>query len=92
MCVDFTNLIKACPKDSFLLPLIDLLVDASARHKFMSFMNAFLGYNQILLDRDDQEKTTFITEEGLFYHWVMSFGLKSAGATYRRLVNRIFKE
>jgi len=45
MCVDFTNLNKACPKDSFPLPWIDLLVDLTLRHELLSFMDAFLGYN-----------------------------------------------
>ncbi|KAA3469462.1 Retrovirus-related Pol polyprotein from transposon opus [Gossypium australe] len=79
MCIDSTNLNKACSKDSFPLPSIDRLVDASAGHKFMSFMDAFLGYNQILFDQDDQEKITFITNERLFYYRVMPFGLKNIG-------------
>ena len=55
-------------------------------------MNVFSGYNQILMHRDDQEKTTFITEEGLYYYRLMSFGLKNIGATYQRLVNKIFED
>ena len=91
MCVDFTDLNKACPKDSFPLPSIDRLVDATAGHKILSFMDAFSGYNQIVMNPADQEKTAFITEEGLYCYQVMPFGLKNAGATYQRLVNRIFK-
>ncbi|KAA3461440.1 RNA-directed DNA polymerase-like protein [Gossypium australe] len=68
MCIDFTNLNKACPKDNFSLPLIDCSVDASAGHRFMSFMDAFSSYNQILLGYGDQKRTAFITEEGLFYY------------------------
>ena len=90
MCVDFTGLNKACPKDSFPLPRIDQLVDLTAGHKLLSFMNAFSGYNQILMDKDDQEKTSFITNQGLYCYKVMPFGLKTAGATYQRLVNLIF--
>ena len=66
MCVDFTNLNKACPKDSFLLPRIDQLVDLTAGHRLLTFMDAFSGYNQIMMDEDDQEKTSFITNKGLF--------------------------
>ncbi|XP_012435397.1 uncharacterized protein LOC105762021 [Gossypium raimondii] len=66
ICIDFTNLNNACPKENFPLPSIDCLVDASAGHKFMSFIDAFSSYNQILLDQGDQERTTFITKEGLF--------------------------
>ena len=47
MCVDFTNLNIACPKDSFPLPRIDWLVDSTARHKLLTFMDAFSGYNKI---------------------------------------------
>ena len=53
-------------------------------------MNAFFGYNQILMDEDDQEKTSFVTIQGLYCHKVMPFGLKNARATYQRLVNRMF--
>ena len=58
MCVDFTNLNKACPKDSYPLPRIDQLMDSMAGHQLLSFMDAFLGYNQIRMDEVDQEKTT----------------------------------
>ena len=77
MCVDFTDLNGACPKDSFLLPSIDRLVDASASHCVLSFMDAFSGYNQIMMDPSDQERITFITEEGLYCYKVMPFGLKT---------------
>ena len=61
MCVDFTDLNKACPKDSFSLPRIDQLVDSIAVHKLLTFMDTFSGYNQIKMDEKDQEKTAFIT-------------------------------
>ena len=92
MCIDFTNLNKACPKDSFLLPRIDQLVDLTIGHKLISFMNAFFGYNQILMDEDDQEKTSFVTSQGLYYYKVIPFGRKNAGATYQRLVNHMFSQ
>ncbi|XP_024035481.1 uncharacterized protein LOC127899240 [Citrus sinensis] len=91
MCVDFTDLNKACPKDSFPLPKIDQLVDSTAGHGLLSFMDAFSGYNQIPMDEQDEESTAFITNMGLFCYRVMPFGLKNAGATYQRLVNKIFK-
>uniref|UniRef100_A0A2N9H9Y5 Uncharacterized protein n=1 Tax=Fagus sylvatica TaxID=28930 RepID=A0A2N9H9Y5_FAGSY len=90
MCVDFTDLNKACPKDSFPLPRIDQLVDSTAGHRLLTFMDAFSGYNQIMMDDADQEKTSFITSKGLFCYKVMPFGLKNAGATYQRLMNRMF--
>ena len=50
LCIDFTDLNRACPKDSFPLPRIDLIVDATAGHELLNFMNAFSGYNQIRMD------------------------------------------
>jgi len=53
MCMDFTNLNKACPKDTYLLPRIDQLVDSTTGHKLLSFMDAFSGYNQIKMEKAD---------------------------------------
>ena len=61
MCVDFTDLDRACPKDSYPLPRIDQLVDFTVGHRLLRFMNAFSGYNQIRMDETDQEKTSFVT-------------------------------
>ena len=92
LCIDFTDINRACPKDSFSLQRIDLIVDATAGHELLSFMDAFSGYNQISMDLVDQEKTSFITGQGTYSYRVMPFGLKNAGATYQRLVNRIFQK
>ncbi|KAJ7969188.1 Retrovirus-related Pol polyprotein, partial [Quillaja saponaria] len=62
MCVDFTNLNEACPKDSFPLPRIDRLVNSSSGNELLSFMDTYAGYNQIKLAEEDEEKTSFITE------------------------------
>ena len=90
MCVDFTDLNKACPKDSYPLPLINQLVDSTSGRQLLSFIDAFSRYNQIKMDEADQEKTSFITSQGLFCYKVILFGLKNAGATYQRLVNHMF--
>ena len=90
MCVNFTNLNRACPKDSYHLPHIDQLVDSTVGHQLLSFMDAFSRYNQIKMDKADQEKTSFITSQGLFCYKVMPFNLKNTGATYQRLVNHMF--
>ena len=90
LCIDFTDVNRACPKDSFPLPRIDLIVDATAGHELLSFMDAFSGYNHISMDPDDQEKTSFVKGQGTYRYRVMPFGLKNAGATYQRLVNRMF--
>ena len=89
--MDFTDLNKACPKDSYPLPRIDQLVDSMADHRLLSFMDAFSGYNPIRMDETDQEKTSFVTSQGLFCYKVMPFGLKNAGVINQRLVNHMFR-
>ena len=90
MCVDFMDLNKACPKDNYPLPRVDVLVDSTAQHQLLSFMDAFSGYNLIRMDEANQEKTSFVTNQGLFCYKVMPFSLKNAGATYQRLMNKMF--
>ena len=90
MCVGFTDLNRACPKDSYPLPRIDTLADSIARHQLLSFMDAFSGYNQIKMEEVNQEKTSFVTSQGLFCYKLMPFGLKNAEATYQRLMNKMF--
>ena len=80
--VDFTDLNKACLKDPFPLPRIDQLVDATASHPRISFLDAFQRYHQMPLALDNQEKTSFITPTGNYHYKVMPFGLKNAGSTY----------
>ena len=91
VCVDFTDLNKACPKDPFSVPRIDQLVDATIGHSRMSFLNAFQGYHQIPLALDDQERTAFVTPIGNYHYKVMPFGLKNVGATYQRMMAKMFK-
>ena len=82
MCMDFTDLSKACLKDSYPLPRVYVLVDFTAQHQLLCFMDAFSSYNQIQMHEDDQEKTSFVTSQGLFCYKLMSFGLKNVGAMY----------
>ncbi|KAM1792281.1 hypothetical protein ACFX12_036151 [Malus domestica] len=82
MCVDYTNLNKGCPNDSFPLPLIDRLIDSTTGCELLSFIDAYSGYNQILMNPPDQEHTAFTTDRGLYCYKVMPFGLKNAEATY----------
>ncbi|PKA47437.1 RNA-directed DNA polymerase like [Apostasia shenzhenica] len=91
MCVDFTDLNKACPKDFYPLPKIDRLVDSLAGYSVMSFVDAFSGYHQIRMAKDDEEHTSFITDQETFCYKVMPFGLKNAGATYQRMIDTVFK-
>ncbi|KAL0445906.1 UNVERIFIED_CONTAM: Retrovirus-related Pol polyprotein from transposon gypsy [Sesamum latifolium] len=90
MCIDFTDL--SCPKDPYPLPRIDLLVDSTAGCELFSMMDAYQGYYQIFMAEEDRDNTSFITDNGIYYYNVMPFGLKNAGTTYQRLVNKIFKD
>ena len=89
MCVDFTDLNKACPKDSYPLPSIDALVDSAAGCKLLSFLDAFSGYNQIKMHPMDEEKIAFMTERLCYCYRVMPFGLKNTGATYQRMMDKV---
>ena len=81
-----------CPKDSYLLPHIDQLVDAILGCQLLSFMDAFSRYNQIQMALEDEEKISFIIDQDLFCYRIMPFGLKNIGASYQRLVNKVFKK
>ena len=91
MCVDFTDLNRACPKDPFPMPRIDQLVDTTVGHPQMNFLDAFQGYHQIPLALNDQEKTAFVILVGNYHYKVMSFGLKNAGSTYQRMITKMFE-
>ncbi|RVX18269.1 Transposon Ty3-I Gag-Pol polyprotein [Vitis vinifera] len=78
-------------KRQFSLPRIDQIVDSTSGQGMLSFLDAFSGYHQIPMSPDDEEKTAFITPHGLYCYKVMPFGLKNAGATYQRLMTKIFK-
>ncbi|KAK1615192.1 hypothetical protein QYE76_020709 [Lolium multiflorum] len=92
MCIDYTGLNKHCPKDHFPLPRIDQIVDSTAGCDRLSFLDAYSGYNQIKLKKEDQELTAFITPHGVFCYNVMTFGLKNAGATYQRCMQACLGE
>ena len=92
MCIDFTDLNNSCPKDSYPLPRIDQMVDATAGHELMSFMDAYSGYNQIKMKPEDKESTSFITTRGTYCYNAMPFGLKNARATYQILENKVFED
>ena len=89
--VDFTDLNKAYPKDPFPMPRIDQLVHATIGHPRMSFLDVFQGYHQIPLALDDQERTTFVTPIRNYHYKVMSFDLINVGATYQRMMTRMFE-
>ncbi|KAL0462968.1 UNVERIFIED_CONTAM: Pro-Pol polyprotein [Sesamum latifolium] len=91
MCIDFRALNKACPKDYYSLPRIDQLVDSTSRCELLSLMDASQGYQKIMLAPEDHKRVSFITSDGTFCYVAMPFGLKNAGATYQRLVDKIFQ-
>src|SRR5437667_6838253 len=88
MCVDYTDLNKACPKDPFGLPRIDQVVDSTAGSELLCFLDAYSGYHQVSLAESDRIKTSFITPFGAYCYIPMPFGLKNAGATYQRAMQR----
>ncbi|XP_074357139.1 uncharacterized protein LOC141696896 [Apium graveolens] len=91
MCVDYTDLNDVYPKDPYPLPNIDQLIDTTSRHKMLSFMDAFFGYNQIKMNPRDKPKTAFITHRAVHAYVMLPFGLTSEGSTYQRAMNKIFK-
>lgn len=82
MCVDYSDLSRACPKDFNMLPNIDQMIDSTAGHEMLSLMDVYAGYNQIKLAKEDQDDTTFITHKVVFTLTVLPFGLLNAGATF----------
>ncbi|CAL8162293.1 unnamed protein product [Prunus armeniaca] len=90
VCTDYRDLNRACPKDEFPLPNMDILIDSTSGQGLLSFMDGFSGYNQIKMSPKDAEKTAFRTPYGNFYYTVMPFGLKNAGATYQRAMIAVF--
>jgi hypothetical protein len=89
--VDFTSLNKACPKDPYPLPRIDQIVDSTTCCDLLCFLDAFSGYHQIKMAKQEEEKTAFITPCGVYYYVCMPFGLKNAGATFQRLMHKAFR-
>ncbi|KAK1651515.1 hypothetical protein QYE76_069320 [Lolium multiflorum] len=88
MCIDYTNLNKACPRDPFPLPRIDQVIDSTAGCELLSFLDAYSGFHQIPLKKEDQIKTAFITPHGAYCYITMPFGLRNAGATYQRCMQK----
>nr|CAE03096.2 OSJNBa0017B10.11 [Oryza sativa Japonica Group] len=84
MCIDYTDLNKACPKDPYPLPRIDQIVDSTAGCDLLCFLDAYSGYHQIRMAREDEEKNAFITPIGTYCYTTMPFGLKNVGPTFQR--------
>ena len=88
MCIDYTRINKAYPKDPFSLPQIDQVIDSTAGCELLSFLDAYSGYHQIKLNPADRLKTAFITPFGAFCYLTMKFGLRNAGATFQRCMQK----
>jgi ribonuclease HI len=91
MCIDFTSLNKACPKDNFPLPRIDKIVDSAAGCKVMSLLDCFSGYHQIYMKEEDKASTSFITPFGMYCFIRMPEGLKNAGSTFPCLTKTVLE-
>jgi len=82
VCINFYDLNEACPKDEFPLPITDVMIDNTCGLERMSFMDGFLGYNQIKIYPDDEKHTSFRTPLRMYCCTIMPFRLKNAGVTY----------
>ncbi|KAJ0556587.1 putative nucleotidyltransferase, Ribonuclease H [Helianthus annuus] len=92
MCVDYTNLNKACPKDCYSLPEIDKKIDSLAPYRWKCFLDCYKGYHQVQMKLEDEDKIAFRTNLGIFCYTKMLFSLKNAGATNQRLMDKIFTD
>jgi hypothetical protein len=92
MCVDYTGLNKACPKDHFPLPRIDQVIDSMEGSELLCFLDAYSGYHQIKMKETDQLATSFVTPYVTYCYVTMPFGLKNAGATYQRSMQKCLAE
>ncbi|GKV48259.1 hypothetical protein SLEP1_g55083 [Rubroshorea leprosula] len=85
MCIDYTNLNDACPKDCYPMPNIDKLVEAASGNERLSLLDAYSGYHQVPMAPEDEEKTSFYAGDEIYCYVMMPFGLKNAGATYQKM-------
>jgi hypothetical protein len=90
MCIDYISLNKACPKDPFLLPRIDQIVDSTSGCDLLCFLDAYSGFHQISMSREDEKNTAFITIGGLFCYVSMPYGLKNALPTFVCVMHKTF--
>lgn len=92
VCIDFRDLNNTTPKDEYSMPVVEMLVDSAAGFEYLSMLDGYYGYNQILITEDCVPKTVFRCPRALgTYKWVvMRFGLKNSRATYQRAMNAIF--
>jgi hypothetical protein len=92
MCIDYTILNKACPKDPYPLPRLDQIVDSTSGCDLLSFLDAYSGFHQIRMSREDRKHTAFVTMDGLYYYVVMPYGLKNALPTFVQAMSKTFRD
>ena len=92
VCINYHKLNAMTVTDAFPLPFTNSVLDTVAAHECYIFLDGFNGYNQICMHLDDQEKTSFVTEWGVFVAEVMMFGLKTTPTTFQRIITEIFDE
>jgi hypothetical protein len=90
MCIDYTSLNKACPKDPFHLPQIDQVMDSTSGCDLLCFLDAYSGFHQIPMSREDEENTAFIIVDGLFCYVSMPYGLKNSLPTFMHAMHKTF--
>jgi hypothetical protein len=92
MCIDYTSLNKACPKDPYPLPRIDRIMDSTFGCDLLSFLDAYSGFHQIQMSMEDRKRTAFVTVDGLYCYVVMPYGLKNALPTFVRVMSKTFRD
>jgi len=92
MCIDYTSLNKACPPDPYPLPRIDQIVDSTSGCELLSFLDAYSGFHQIRMNKEDKRHTAFVTVDGLYCYVVMPYGLRNALPTFLRGMNFTFRD
>ncbi|GKU88934.1 hypothetical protein SLEP1_g3141 [Rubroshorea leprosula] len=91
MCIDYTNLNQACPKDCYPMSSIDKLVEAASGNERLSLLDAYSGYHQVPMAPEDEEKTSFYAGDEIYCYVMMPFGLKNTNATYQKMVTIVFR-
>jgi hypothetical protein len=90
MCIDYTSLNKACPKDPYPLSRIDQIVDSTSGCDLLSLLDAYSGFHQIRMAKEDRRHTAFVTVDGLYYYVVMPYSLRNTLPTFVRAMSKTF--
>jgi hypothetical protein len=90
MCIDYTSLNKACPKDPYPLSHIDQIVDSTSGCDLLSYLDAYSGFHQIQMSKEDRRHTAFVIVDGLYCYVVMPYGLRNALPTFVRAMSKSF--